>query len=215
MLVALLPQLEEIDTGVQVKPPGFQVIVLPFADDAREVITPPAVFDAEEREKIDAGKEQMKKVIDSMTAKNFDPLCIENPSLQKHWAAVQALALEEDWPERTEDLLSQNKDAWGRESVQANLKGFATAVYGEGGVCTSKGSKRKAGSPAKPSNKLPKIDADSKLTDQQLAALIQDDSISSYTVANLKGMCKLRKLPVSGTKTVIIDRLKEHVAHLL
>ena len=36
-LAALVPQLEVINDDVQEKPPGFHLILLPFADDLREV----------------------------------------------------------------------------------------------------------------------------------------------------------------------------------
>lgn len=35
-LVALLPQEEYVEDGVQLSPPGFNAIVLPYADEVRE-----------------------------------------------------------------------------------------------------------------------------------------------------------------------------------
>lgn len=35
-MVALLPQAEEVDDGMQVSPPGMHVVVLPFAEEVRE-----------------------------------------------------------------------------------------------------------------------------------------------------------------------------------
>lgn len=97
-LVALLPQLEEFDDqGSQIKASGFHMIVLPFSDDLRHLR-----FDKEEEgtAHVCATHEQIDKakaVIAKLTLKGpFNPDAYDNPLLQRHYATLQALALDED-----------------------------------------------------------------------------------------------------------------------
>jgi ATP-dependent DNA helicase 2 subunit 1 len=98
-LVALLPQREELDeAGVQVKPPGFHMVTLPFADDVRHLafegmaVQPPTELVA-----------KAKEIIARLTiSSGFDPELFENPLIQRHYACLQALALDQDLAE--EDL---------------------------------------------------------------------------------------------------------------
>lgn len=113
---ALLPQDEKFDdsTGLQT-PPGFQLIVLPYADDIRDLdgIMEAAGFQkAEERQQEPAiidklrpeEKNAAKLLIKNLTIE-FDPRNFENPTIQKFYSGLQALALNEDEPEPVEDLL--------------------------------------------------------------------------------------------------------------
>ena len=94
---ALLPQQEILDEdGIQAYPPGMHVIYLPFADDLRET-------EFEENKK--ATEEQIskaKKLVKTLRI-NFDSNQFENPHLQRHYSALQALALDKDQLEDTPD----------------------------------------------------------------------------------------------------------------
>jgi ATP-dependent DNA helicase II len=102
LYVALVPQEEIFDNeGVQVSPPGFNVIYLPFADGIREIKN----FRDEETPETDDEKIKLtKKLIKKLYTSKFSGLDIENPTLQKHYAALQALALEHDKEEDIQDL---------------------------------------------------------------------------------------------------------------
>ncbi|KAI8341022.1 SPOC like C-terminal domain-containing protein [Chlamydoabsidia padenii] len=94
-VVALLPQAEKCDSdGIQIAPPGFNVIHLPFADDIRSIPVESTPQPTEEQ------LESMKTIISKLFIKgDYDPLAFENPSLQKHYATLQAIALDEDLEE--------------------------------------------------------------------------------------------------------------------
>mmetsp|Transcript_72947 Transcript_72947/g.152293 ORF Transcript_72947/g.152293 Transcript_72947/m.152293 type:complete len:650 (+) Transcript_72947:226-2175(+) len=110
-LVALIPQAEEVDEdGIQVKNPGFHMIRLPWAEEIRKVDLPlseqvapaatsPALLTA------------AKNAILGMKLEGFRPGCAENPVLQRHYAALQALALGEDKPAETVDVLQPDSAA--------------------------------------------------------------------------------------------------------
>ncbi|NWZ21230.1 XRCC6 protein, partial [Asarcornis scutulata] len=100
--VALLPQEEELDEQkVQISPPGFHVIFLPYADDKRNV---------DYTEKVPASQEQvnkMKEIIQKLRFK-YRTDSFENPVLQQHFRNLEALALDMVEPEQAEDLTSEN-----------------------------------------------------------------------------------------------------------
>ncbi|CAE7213659.1 XRCC6 [Symbiodinium microadriaticum] len=109
VLVALLPQAEVEEEGDQRQPPGFHMVRLPWAE--VKATSPPKAplgfpladgFPAVMPENL---KERAQEVVRSLQLPDFVPGCAENPVLQKHYAAVQALALSEEQPEETVDVL--------------------------------------------------------------------------------------------------------------
>ncbi|CAE8726403.1 unnamed protein product, partial [Polarella glacialis] len=109
VLVALLPQAEEEDGAEQIKPPGFNMVRLPWGEEIRQLTF--AVPEGVPTETPQELKEAARKVVAAMRLNNFTPGCAENPVLQKHYAAVQALALGEEQPEDTVDVLQPDAAA--------------------------------------------------------------------------------------------------------
>ncbi|KAJ3243108.1 X-ray repair cross-complementing protein 6 [Chytriomyces hyalinus] len=110
-LVALLPQMEEYDEkGNILKPSGFHLIHIPFNDDLRK---PPAPeFDI--RAKVPLLEPAVKvfnDIIDKTTIKNFTVYNYPNPTLRKHYANLQAVALKRDEAEEIEDSTLPNNTA--------------------------------------------------------------------------------------------------------
>lgn len=93
-VVALIPQEERLDdSNIQIFPPGFHVVYLPYSDDIRTLnIESTVKVDAEQ---IGKAKAVVKKLRFAYTPYNFD-----NPKLQTHWRNIEALAL--DYNERIE-----------------------------------------------------------------------------------------------------------------
>ncbi|XP_068955523.1 X-ray repair cross-complementing protein 6 isoform X2 [Petaurus breviceps papuanus] len=96
--VALVPQEEELDAqNVQVTPPGFQLVFLPYADDKRKVPF---------TEKVTANPEQvdkMKAIVRKLRFK-YRSDSFENPVLQQYFRNLEALALEKEECEHAPDL---------------------------------------------------------------------------------------------------------------
>lgn len=99
--VALIPQEEKLDDQkVQVTPPGFQLVFLPYADDKRKVPF---------TEKVTANPEQidkMKAIVQKLRFK-YRSDSFENPVLQQHFRNLEALALNKMEPEQAVDLTSK------------------------------------------------------------------------------------------------------------
>ncbi|EGC32746.1 hypothetical protein DICPUDRAFT_7342, partial [Dictyostelium purpureum] len=114
-MVALLPQEEilinEFDSfgKIQFRPRGMHIIYLPYADDIRHPVNVGIVKKNKSDEKKDQESiELAKKIIKSMKIK-FDEKKYLNPSLQKHYASLQALALERDSIEETIDNIQPDQ----------------------------------------------------------------------------------------------------------
>ena len=153
-LVALLPQAETIDEiGTQTKPPGFNMINLPFADDIRHlrfnedgegegegenVNSASAIIASHEQ--IDKAKALINKLA---LPGRYDPDAYDNPVLQRHYANLQALALDQE-PEgdsqdctmpaydrikmRAETEINEFKEAIGLKDVLEDVDQTTTTV---------------------------------------------------------------------------------------
>jgi len=97
-LVALIPQAEQIDaeTKIQVKPPGINLIILPFSEELRSLKDEDAGLQPAEPDLVDKAKEIIAKL--TITG-GFDPESFQNPALQRHYASLQALALDQEMDE--------------------------------------------------------------------------------------------------------------------
>lgn len=115
---ALVPQDESVDPrDGYVSPAGFQLIQLPYADDLRDTqaiveyaglkkeATEPGIMDTLSKNEKNSAKLLVKNLNIDFDSRNF-----ENPSLQKFFSGLQALALNEDEPEATQDLLEPRYD---------------------------------------------------------------------------------------------------------
>ena len=102
-LAALLPQTEIIDeNGIQERAPGMYVIILPFGDEIRDLgtVEPVEVPD----EQVEAATAFLKK----LKIKHFNPNQFPNPVLQRCYAKLERLALEETDPIDVNDVTMPN-----------------------------------------------------------------------------------------------------------
>ncbi len=100
VIAAILPGAEKLDeNGAQIIPPGMWLTPLPFADDIRQnpetnlIRAPEGLID------------RMREVVQQLQLPKamYDPRKYPNPALQWHYRILQAMALEEDLPEKPED----------------------------------------------------------------------------------------------------------------
>lgn len=95
---AMIPSIEVIEDNVQIHPPGFFLVSLPFADDVRQNPEVPMV-------KASAPLiDRMRAIVKQLhMPKGYTPDKYSNPALQWHYRILQAIALDEDLPEKAED----------------------------------------------------------------------------------------------------------------
>ncbi|EGD75913.1 hypothetical protein PTSG_00622 [Salpingoeca rosetta] len=206
--VALLPQEERVDEdGNQVVPPGFHIITLPFAEDMRSLKKKKGPEPTEEQ----VGA--MKKLIKSMNFTGFSSEKFENPSLQKHYSVLEALALNrditEDPPDHTkvdvEDLSSKARE---RSRKVAEL--LYPAGYDPESIASAKASsaKRKAGTGG--TAKRAKTTASAEVDTARLATLHGEGNLSKLTVAELKAAIQSKgHAPRGKRKADFVEQLDE------
>ena len=94
--VALLPQLEKFDeSGYQIDCFGFNVIPLPFLGESRQMYSPPMqeAFEMTTASTVKAAEDLISAF---QLEDNFEYAAVENPSIQKYFAVLQAVALSEE-----------------------------------------------------------------------------------------------------------------------
>lgn len=200
--VALLPQEEEIDEhNNQVKPPGFHVIFLPFTDDLRRLKyeqTPKATT-----EQINKAKQVIKNLTSGFDSSNF-----ENPSLQKHFKNLEALALDRDEPEELIDHTEPKTEAIDRKAGEA-IKQFKDVVFPDDYDPLGKpaATKRKAGTADGSAAKKGKAGVDVEIDMREEA---QKGRLSKLTVPVLKDFVKQAGIKCGTKKADLVEAIKSH-----
>ncbi|XP_027363651.1 ATP-dependent DNA helicase 2 subunit KU70 isoform X1 [Abrus precatorius] len=209
-LVALVAQEEVVQSGGQIEPPGMHMIYLPYSDDIRPV---------EERYSDRSGMvtkasdDQIKKAADlikRIDLRDFSVCQFTNPALQRHYAVLQALALEEDEIPEMKDETLPDEEGLARPGVLRAIEEFKTSVYGENydeeseqgvGKMTEASKKRKAQAEF----------ATKECENYNWADLADAGKLKDLTVVELKYYLTAHNLPVSGKKEAIISRILTHL----
>ncbi|KAI9665176.1 MAG: ATP-dependent DNA helicase II subunit 1 [Alyxoria varia] len=104
-LAALLPGAEKVGEtqGEQLQPPGLWISPLPFADDIRA--NPDISSEQKSIRPPDVLMDKLRLVVQQLHLPKgvYDPDRYPNPALQWHYRILQALALDEDLPDKPED----------------------------------------------------------------------------------------------------------------
>lgn len=222
-LAAIIPGAETLDDdGVQVMPPGLWIHVLPFADDVRQVPESSVVRAPDEL------VDDMRVVIQQLQLPKaaYDPKKYPNPSLQWFYRILQALALEEDLPEKPEDKTLPryrqiDKRAgeyvinWGtrleaeyEEWKKRNAGRYtATGATKRGSTATTEKGKRSKTADGGAASKT----SDS-ISDEEMRKHFEQNKISKLTVAILKAWCKEKGVKLSATakKGDVVDEVTSY-----
>ncbi|XP_019665529.1 X-ray repair cross-complementing protein 6 isoform X1 [Ailuropoda melanoleuca] len=196
--VALLPQEEELDDQkIQLTPPGFQLVFLPYADDKRRVPF---------TEKVLANPEQidkMKAIVQKLRF-NYRSDSFENPVLQQHFRNLEALALDLMEPEQAVDLTLPKIEAIDRR-LGSLVNEFKELVYPPDYNPEGKVPKRKQGDEGSGS-KRPKME----LSAEDLRAHVSKGTLGKLTVPMLKEACRVYGLRGGLKKQELLDVLTKH-----
>ena len=236
---ALFPQLEKYDEDYFQTPPGFNMIVLPWADDIRsnsDILSKnPKVLPKVSEEQSELAKKLIKKMNIS-----FDCRAFENVELQKFYATLQALALEETNVEPVEDTLQPHTE--GLEKVLDGLdEKFRSAIFGKEGGKTSevcekyvKGNrnKKRSRSKSKDSEKSrsqskkkrrkkksediseedEKEEQGANYSDEIIKKMLNNKKLEKMTVPELKDICRIRNITTKGLKKAdILEKIKNYL----
>ncbi|XP_005150367.1 X-ray repair cross-complementing protein 6 isoform X1 [Melopsittacus undulatus] len=196
--VALIPQEEEVDEQkVQIAPPGFHIIFLPYADDKRKV---------DFTEKVPASREQvdkMKEIVQKLRFK-YRIDSFENPVLQQHFRNLEALALDMLEPEQAEDLTMPKVEEMNRRLGNL-VEEFKELVYPPDYNPYGKAVKQNQASDGSAKKRL-KVE----ISKDELRSHVQQGTLGKFTVPVLKDACKLIGLKGGGKKQELMDALTEY-----
>lgn len=202
--VALVPQMEVFDANGQVQPSGMHMVFLPYADEIRK---PP--FEETQVAEVDLIV-KAKQVIRALSVPEFNPDVFRNPGLQKYYSMLHALALNEQVPQETEDVVQP--DEVGMERHAALIENFVNGFKDIQGPEEKKaGQKRKAkAAPEDTKSKKAKAEggdgdasgggAGGGNEEADMMAMIESGTIGKLTIPQLKEFCRNHKLVLSGKK---------------
>ncbi|KAB8072304.1 ATP-dependent DNA helicase II subunit 1 [Aspergillus leporis] len=217
VLGAMLAGEEKVDdNGVQKFPPGMWIIPLPFADDVRQ--NPETTLNVAPEPLID----QMRDIVQQLQLPKaiYEPLKYPNPSLQWHYRILQALALDEDLPEKPEDktvpryrqINKRTGDyvlSWADELEKQYAK---TSAAGSKSTLVKRGVKDRtseAEDAAQKPNKKVKVDTNEQGVEDVVNAHYQKGSLSKLTVPVLKDFLNSHGRSAAGKKADLVERVEE------
>ena len=215
---ALIPQAEKYDEDYFQTPPGFNMIILPWADDIRSNSEIMAKNPKHLPNVTEEQSELAKKIIKKMNI-SFDCRAFENVELQKFYSTLQALALEESNIEQVEDTLQPHSE--GLEKVLNGLdENFRKAVFGDKGGKTEEviekyisGKKRKRSkSEDSDSNKSNSEERGKYYSDEVIKEMMENQKLKKMNVPELKDICRIRNITTKGLKkSEILEKIKNYL----
>ncbi|GAA6219979.1 X-ray repair cross-complementing protein 6 isoform X2 [Lates japonicus] len=187
--VALVPQKEVVDQGkVQITPPGFNAIFLPYADDIRTVDAPQCPVASQMQ------VDKMKEIVSKLRFK-YRSDAFENPVVQQHYRNLEALALDMMAPEDTEDLIMPKVEQIDQR-LGPLVQEFKDLVYPDSYNPESKPAAKRKTDTGGGAEKKPKME----VSEDELKAHMQNGTLGKLTVPILKEACKQFGIRTTGTK---------------
>ncbi|KAL2043832.1 hypothetical protein N7G274_003352 [Stereocaulon virgatum] len=215
VIAAILPGAEkQDDNGAQIIPPGMWLWPLPFADDIRQnpdtnlIRAPEPLIDS------------MRTVIQQLQLPKaiYDPRKYPNPALQWHYRILQAMALEEDLPEKPEDKtvpkykqIHKRAGAyvvdWGhelhRQFEEWRMENESAVVLGKRPAkddMAVRGAKRAKGDDG---------EGTAEVDDGQMMKAFEKQTVGKMTIPQLKSWLQAKGRPVGGKKAQLVERVEE------
>jgi len=222
-LCALIPAVEKTnEDGEQTMPPGLWLVPLPFADDIRRF---PEQAD-KPLKTTDELTDKMRIIIEQLQLPKgvYDPAKYPNPDLQWFYRILQAMALEEELPEKADDktvprfkqidkrcgeYIQDYADEFKAAFTQVSHTNFAHRAKKRGSVDPEAEEKPTA----KRVKKEPKVKEEigDGLTDEQMSGLNDKGQVSKQTVAVLRQFLGARGKSEKGLKAELVERVQEHL----
>eukprot|EP00271_Cylindrocystis_brebissonii_P013166 TRINITY_DN32781_c0_g1_i1.p1 TRINITY_DN32781_c0_g1~~TRINITY_DN32781_c0_g1_i1.p1 ORF type:complete len:644 (+),score=134.74 TRINITY_DN32781_c0_g1_i1:202-2133(+) len=214
-VVALLPQAETTLNGVQLEPPGFQLIPLPFFDDVRLAEEyHPWISGNAPRASYAQVAQASELLRQFQLEEDFSLFQLQNPALQAHYAVLQAQALDEQELLQEEDVTMPNYERLSGPAESLALVQFKAEVYGAD-YDANEGMKAAASAQKavemEHKTKKRKADADDAASGINWQRLVMDNELQSVTSDNLKSFLRSKGLPLTGKKQDLMERVAKTV----
>jgi ATP-dependent DNA helicase 2 subunit 1 len=216
ILVAIIPSRassEEESSETPYLPAGLWLYPLPFADDVRNLDFPAPPRPADEL------TDKMREIVQNLQLPKamYNPLRYPNPSLQWHYKILQAMALEEDVPDSLDDATIPKYKQIDKR-VGGYLAEWKEALAEKAkGLMESRAVKREAeddddgGRPAKRAKPAAKKVAGGQMSNAQLKAAFEQDTLKKLTVAELKDVLVSKGVSAVGKKAELVEKLEQWI----
>lgn len=212
-LVAILPSKEKLDDyGGQLIPQGLWLYPLPTADDLRNPPDCPSPIPAS-----DDLITEMRRVIQQLQLPKatYNPFKYPNPALQWHYKIVQALALEEELPDKPDDkTIPKYKQIHKRAGEYIHNWGIILEEEARAHEEDRRGGlKREGPNDAGPPKKKTKGAKEGlgEMSAAELKSAVANETVGRFTVSELKEFCQLKGLAISGKKSDLVERIEQWV----
>ena len=218
VVAALFPGIEEVDDhGAQMMPPGLWLAPLPFADDIRQ--NPETQLIRAPERLTDRMREIVQQL--QLPKAQYDPSKYPNPGLQWHYRILQAMALDEDIPDKPADkTVPRYKQIekrtgplcidWGHELARSHEEWRKTNDHGVSTVPSKrKATNAEADLPDR-GKKAKSSEPSAALNEEQMKKAFGEQSIGKLTVPVLKAWLQSKGMPVSGSKASLVERIEDY-----
>lgn len=219
-LVAIIPSKAQTDhkSGMGFVPAGLWLYPIPYADDMRE-----GPDQANFVRTTDHLTDKMNKIIGNLQlpTATYNPSKYPNPALQWHYKILQALALEEEVPDKPDDATVPKYKAIHNRCGEYIQEWSRTADDALGMVREAKAIKQEMerddeDDEPRPAKKPKTTAAKGKtngagINNTELKKRHNDGTLSKLTVAELKPILDERGLDPKGLKKTLVERLEEWI----
>lgn len=216
VLAALFPSAEKIDeqTKEQLMPPGLWLAPLPYADDVRKL---PDIGPSGQLVSPDSLVDKMRIVVQQLQLPKavYDPSRYPNPSLQWFYRILQAMALEEDIPDKPEDkTIPRYRQIDKRAGDYVVEWGVELDEQFRSWQAERGNDKKRAAtiSSDKPSKKIKKEDDedDGAMDDDVVKRAAKGGTLKKIPNPQLKEWLKSKKLDTTGKKDDLMQRIEDY-----
>ncbi|KAI0382115.1 ku70 protein [Hypomontagnella monticulosa] len=218
-LVAIIPSKAHSDckSGESI-PAGLWLYPIPYADDVRE-----AADQAKLVRTTDALTDKMNKIIGNLQlpSATYNPSKYPNPALQWHYKILQALALEEEVPDKPDDATLPKYKAIHNRCGEYIQEWSRTADEVLSMITDARAIKRDLDEDdeddkPKPAKKArttaPKAGASgAAMNNAELKKRYGDGTLTKLTVAELRPILVDRGIDAKGLKKTLLERLEEWI----
>lgn len=205
-LVGLVAQEEVTDGSGQIEPPGMHMIYLPYSDDIRPIeelhSDTSGMMPLASEDQIEKATALVKRV----DLRDFSVCQFANPAIQRHYAVIQALALDEDEMPEFHDETLPDEEGMSRPGIVKAMEEFKVSVYGE-----NYDEEDEVAGHGKGVRKRKTEEAVNKAAYYDWSKLADDGKLKDLTVQELKSYLTANKLTVAGKKEVLISRILTHL----
>ncbi|KAK4193720.1 SPOC like C-terminal domain-containing protein [Podospora australis] len=213
VLVAIIPsgnlsEVEEDESPSPWLPDGLWLYPLPFADDVRNVDISQPPKPADEL------TDKMREIVQNLQLPKarYDPHKYPNPSLQWHYKILQALALDEEVPEEMDDLTLPKYRQIDKRVGQTLHEWKAEVAEKAKGLMEVRSLKRELDDvdPDRPVKRA-KAPPSGAMSNAELKAAFEADTLKKLTVAVLKDILASKGLSTVGKKAELLEKLEQWI----